>query len=227
MTGVPLQVGGVDVVGSLVQWLLGVLGLLPRLVVAAVLLALAYVVGGWLGERAQWLAERMDLGEAVLETPLGVVFEEAGEVGDVLEASVFYLALIVGVVVAASMAGFTRVYEISAELARYLPSVVGAIAVVLVGFVVAGYVGRSVEDSEVVGGYPFTPVLATTLQSVIYFVVVTLALDALGYSTAILDTLAWAVAIGVGFGVALAIGIAVGLGSQDYVAEHVEEWTEN
>ena len=36
--------------------------------------------------------------------------------------------------------------------------------------------------------------------------------------------LAQAVAIGLGLGIAAAIGIAVGLGSQDYVAAHIEEW---
>jgi ABC-type nitrate/sulfonate/bicarbonate transport system permease component len=52
-------------------------------------------------------------------------------------------------------------------------------------------------------------------------------LDAFGYSTPILNTLAQAVAVGLGFGIAAAIGIGVGLGSQDYVAAHIEEWLDD
>ncbi len=217
MTGAALQVVPGDAPGDLIT-------LVPRLVVAAILLAVAYVVADRVGDGAEWLAERMDLGDAVLETPLGVVFEDADEVGDVVEVVARYAVLLVGVVVAASMAGFNRVSEIAFAVVRYAPSVFGAVAVVLVGFVVAGYVGRSVKASDVVGGHAFTPVVATTVQTVIYFVVVTLALDALGYSTTILNTLAQAVALGLGLGLALAIGIGLGLGSQDYVAENVDDW---
>lgn len=220
MTGVVAQVG----VQPFLNWLGSVLGVVPRLVLALVVLVLAYFVGGWVGGKLQALAARMDLGEAVLETPLAVVFEGPDEVGNVLETTTQYLFLLFGVVVGASIAGFDRIFGVGEYLVRYLPSVIGAILVVLVGFVVAGYVARSVKASDVVGDYAFSPLLATTLKAVIYFVVVTLALDALGYSTAILNTLAQAVAIGVGLGVALAIGIGVGLGSQDYVADHVDDW---
>lgn len=220
MTVPVLQVGA----DSLMNWIGNVLGILPRLFVAAVLVVVAYVVGRMAATKVVALADRMALGEAVMETPLSVLFMSGDEIGDVLGTTTRFLFLLFGVVIGASMAGFNRIFDIGRFVLRYAPSVVGAIAIILVGFVVAGYVARSVKVSDAVGGTAFTPIIATTIQTIIYFVSVTLALDALGYSTAILNTLAQAVAIGVGLGVALAIGIGVGMGSQDYVEANLEAW---
>lgn len=220
MTSPALQVG----VDPLVNWFAEVVGMIPELLVAVLLVVVAYLAGNWAGGKGQALAKRMSLGEAVMETPLAVLFRDATEVGDVLETATRALFVLFGVVVGASMAGFNQIADIGRYVLQYAPSVVGAVAIVLVGFVVAGYVARSVRESAVVGGTAFTPVVATTMQAIIYFVSVTLALDALGYSTAILNTLAQAVAIGVGLGVALAIGIGVGMGSQDYVEANLDDW---
>lgn len=220
MTGVsiPLQFG--DVAGLGAAYLAGLLVLLLVVLVAT------FVVAGRLERGVQRLADRMDLGAAVLETPLGVVFESAEEVHVVFGRLARYFVYLAGLVVAVGLSGVRALIDPIEAAARYVPSILGAILIVVLGFVVAGYVARSVRSSEVLGGRALSSVLATTAQVVIYFVVVTLALDALGYSTAILTTLARGLSIGVGLGVALGLGIAVGLGSQDYVAEHVEEWVE-
>jgi len=109
---------------------------------------------------------------------------------------------------------------------NYFPPVIGAILVVLTGFVIAGYTGRNIKQSEVIGASGFAPLVAELAKGIIYFVSVTLGLEALGFSTAILNTLAQAVAIGVGLGVAIAVGVAFGLGSQEYVAERIDQWVE-
>lgn len=214
----PLQIGEVAGLG---------LAFLAGLLVALVVLAIvAWVVATRLEAGVEALADRMDLGEAVLETPLGVAFESPGEVEAVFGRLARYFVYLAALVIAVGLSGVRALVSPIEEAARYVPSILGAVLIVVVGFVVAGYAGRSIAESDLLEGRALSAVLAQTVQVIIYFVVVTLALDALGYSTAILNTLAEAVAIGVGLGVALAIGIAVGLGSQDYVAEHVEEWVE-
>lgn len=215
---VPLQFGEVAGLG-----LAFLVGLLVALIVLAIV---AWVVATRLEAGVEAIADRMDLGEAVLETPLGVAFESPREVEVVFGRLARYFVYLAALVIAVGLSGIRALVSPVEEAARYVPSILGAVLIVVVGFVVAGYAGRSIAESELLEGRALSAVLAQTVQVIIYFVVVTLALDALGYSTAILNTLAEAVAIGVGLGVALAIGIAVGLGSQDYVAEHVDEWVE-
>ena len=91
---------------------------------------------------------------------------------------------------------------------------------------IVGYTGRNIKQSEVIGASGFAPLVAELAKGIIYFVSVTLGLEALGFSTAVLNTLAQAIAIGVGLGIAIAIGVAFGLGSREYVAERIDQWVE-
>lgn len=195
-----------------------------RLIVAVFLLLIAIFVGQKLGDSAEDFSERLALGEAVAETPLGSLFDDADQVDDVVNLSVRYLVYLVGFVVAAGMANLNRLTALLMELAGYVASAIGALVVVLVGFVIAGYVARAIEAHEVLGGREITPLFSTVAKAVIYFVVVALALQELGYSTAILNTVALGVAVGLGLGVAIAVGVGVGMGSQEYVSDHVGEW---
>lgn len=214
----PLQMG--EIAGAGLLFIIGGLFLLVLLAVVV------FVLAQRLEERVEWLSARMDLGEAVLETPLGVVFESAEEFDTVLGVLARYFVYLAGLLIAVGLSGIRALTGPVEAAARYVPSLVGAVLILVVGFVVAGYVARSVKASDLLGGKPLSNLVATTFQVFIYFVVVTLALDALGYSTAILTTLAQAIAVGVGLGLALAIGISVGLGAQDYVGDNIERWVD-
>ena len=207
-----------DIVG-LVEW--------PATILLAIVLPIvAYVaLGPWIGEKIAAVAERVDFDAALLETPLGAFFDEEGDVGDAIGLLVTYLLTLIALVISLTLVNADQMAEWARIGARYLPSVIGGILILLVGFVVAGYVSRALKDNEVLTGRSFTPLVALVARGVVYFVSVTLALDAFGYNTVILNTMAQAVAIGLGLGIALAIGISVGMGGQDYVADHIEEWT--
>jgi len=207
-----------DVIG-LVEW--------PATILLAVALPIiAYLaVGPWVGRKFAVIADRVDFDEAIVETPLGGFFAGEDEVDDTITTLITYLFVLIALVISLTLVNANQMANWAASGAGYFPSLVGGILILLVGFTVAGYVSRSIKDNEVLGGNAFTPLAALTGRGVVYFVSVTLALDAFGYSTAILNTMAQAVAIGLGLGIALAIGISVGLGSQDYVAGHIDEWT--
>lgn len=194
------------------------------LVLLGLVALVTYVVGGKLGRAATSLSRRVALGDAVEETPIGTLFRSDRHVDEVLGLGVRWIVYLAGATVVASLLGLNRLTQLLFDLVRYSSSVVGAVAVLLVGFVVAGYVARATKDHPVLGGGSLTPLIATVAKLVVYFLVVALALDTLGYSTLILNTIAQGVAIGLGLGVALAVGIGFGLGSQDYFAEHVDDW---
>jgi hypothetical protein len=209
--------GRLDLIGGLVT-------LIPRLVVGLALFGVLYVVGGNIGGRAAGLTRRIDLDAAVMESPLGALFRSEVAVGSLVQSLVKYLFLLTGVLVVVSILNLARLTRYGDAVLTYFPSVIGGILIVLIGFVVAGYAGRNVKESAVVGASGFAPLVAELAKGIIYFVSITLGLEAFGFSTAILNTLAQAVAIGVGLGVAIAVGIAFGLGSQDYVAERIDQW---
>jgi len=207
-----------DIIG-LVEWPATIL-----LAIALPLLAL-YVVGPWVGGKIAAVADRVDFDEALMETPLGGFFEASDEVDGAITTLIAYLFLLIALVISLTLLNATQMARWAQTGAGYLPSLIGGVLLLLVGFVVAGYVSKAIKDNDVLGARSFTPLVALVARGVVYFVSVTLTLDAFGYNTVILNTMAQAVAIGLGLGIALAIGISVGMGGQDYVAEHIEEWT--
>jgi hypothetical protein len=205
---------------------LGAVVILGALVGLALYIGFFYALGQFFGNRAAGLARRVELGDAVMESPLSIVYDRASEVEGTVGAIVRYTVYTLALITPAAFAAQTFAYDSVWPLTTYFVSVLGGVVVVLVGFVVAGYVGQTVKESDVIGSTGFTGLFAEVAKGIVYFVSVTLGLDALGFSTAILNTLAQAVAIGVGLGVAIAIGVAFGLGSQDYVAARIEGWVE-
>ncbi len=196
----------------------------PRLLLAALVLVVGYAVARVLAARAADLVARIRLGGAVLETPLSGVFRDEREVEATVARLTELLVLLCALGTAAAIVDFSTVPDLLLSGARYLPSVLGGLLMVLVGFVAAGYVGRSAGRSEVLAGRPYAPVVTAVAKFAVYFFSLTLGLDALGYSTAILATVAEGVALGLGLGIALALGIGVGMGSRDLVARRLETW---
>jgi hypothetical protein len=211
--------GGFAFIGDLIL-------LVPRLVVGVVILLVLYAIGANIGGRAQGFSRRIGLDAAVMESPLGALFQGEIAVSNLFESLVKYLFLLTGVVFLVGIINLERLAGYGDAVLTYFPSVIGGVLVVLSGFVIAGYTGRNIKESDVIGSSGFAPLMAELAKGIIYFISVTLGLEALGFSTAILNTLAQAVAVGVGLGIAIAIGVAFGLGSQDYVAEQIDQWVE-
>lgn len=216
---IPLQLSGAGPFGIAAEFVYPI-----RLVVAIVILALAIAVGKRVDGTFTDLSERIALGEAVEETPLGALFEDTERVDRIVGLAARLVIYAAGAAMAASMANLNRLTEFLEVLVRYTASIAGAVAILLVGAVLAGYVGRAIREHDGLPSGGVRDLLASVTKAGLYFLVAILALDAVGYSTAILAGVAQALALGVGVGLALAVGIAVGLGSQDYVAEHVEDW---
>ncbi|WP_299267085.1 hypothetical protein [Halorientalis sp.] len=217
--------GGQQPLGGVLQGIINLILFPVQLILAVVLPLLGlYVIGPRVGKRITAVGRRVAFGEALMETPLGAFFRDEGEVDDAITKLISYFLFIVALVFSFGILGSNRIINYIAAGANYYPSFFGGVLMLLVGFVIAGYVARNIKQSETVGSTKLTPVLSLTAKMVIYFVSITLALDAFGYSTTILNTLAQAVAIGLGLGIALAVGISVGLGGQDYVASRIDDW---
>ena len=223
MSEVVLITGGGEGIFSFVS---NLATLLPTLVVGIILAVVIAFTGRSISRRSSDLFRRIGLSEAAFETPLGAPFRSPRSIEEFVKNTITYFFYLVSLVVIVSSAGFQRLGQYGDSLVRYGPSVIGGILVVIVGFVIAGYVGQSIKSSPVIGGSDLAALASETAKGVIYLISITLGLDAFGYSTAILSTLANTVVVGLGLGIAAAIGIAVGLGSQDYVAENIETWVE-
>jgi Conserved TM helix len=106
------------------------------------------------------------------------------------------------------------------ELVGYIPSIIGAIVIVMIGNVLGAFVGGLISAS--VGRSAGGPTLARVARASVIMLGVFMALQELGVATQIVTT-AFAILFGA---VALALALAFGLGNRELAGEITRAWYE-
>jgi hypothetical protein len=138
----------------------------------------------------------------------------------VLSNLVFWLVMFAVILVAANALGLESLASVFGELVSYIPSVIAAIVIILVGIVLGQFVGGLIAASA--GALHGGRALARVGSGGVILLAVFMALQELGIATNIVTT-AFAILFGA---IALALALAFGLGGRDLAGEITREWYE-
>ena len=198
------------------------LAALPRLLGFAVVLLVGWLLSSLLARavhavlnavRFNDLARRS--GFAGFVHNMGVRTDSSGVIAIVAKWSVRLIAL----VVAFDLLGLPAVSAIFEQLLLWLPNLVVALIVLVLGGLAANAVSRLVRGATVEAGFSNPDVLATVAKIAIWSFAVVVAVSQLGIATTIINTLL----IGVVGAFALAAGLAFGLGGRDRAADLLDQ----
>jgi hypothetical protein len=214
----------VDVFERLKDTLVQIGLLLPRLLLALLILGAGYLVArllerlvdGYL-DRVQFdrSAERWGVAEAVERT--GTQMHPARVVGKLL----FWAVMLVIILLAASaLPGVTNVNDMFTNLVGYLPGVLTGIIVIILGLILGEFVRALILASA--GAVEGVPMLAKLAKGVVVAVSVIMALQQMGVPTDVVTT-AFTLILGA---VALALALAFGLGNTGLAGEITRRWYE-
>ena len=131
---------------------------------------------------------------------------------------VFWVIMFLGMLVAANALGLESLANVFSQLVSYIPSVIAAIAIIIIGIVLGSFVGGLIMASA--GGLHGGPTLARVGKAGVVLLAVFMALQELGIATEIVTT-AFALLFGA---ISLALAIAFGLGNRDLAGEITREW---
>jgi hypothetical protein len=195
----------------------------PRFVAALLLIFAGYLVARVLERWTERLLRKIRFNRIL----------EAGGVMDAVERSgshlnptrvagnlVFWTVMFAVLIVTANAAGFESLATVFSELVGYVPSVVAAIAIIIVGILLGALVGGLIMVSA--GSLRGGPTLARVGRGGVILLAIFMALQELGVATEIVTT-AFAILFGA---VALALALAFGLGSRDLAGEITRQWYE-
>jgi hypothetical protein len=215
-----LQTLGLDAVTQPITRLIDdLLGLLPRLLAAGIVLVVAVIVARALATLATTLlsATRFDRVPALLgaadDFRLGG--RTASELGGV---AVMVTVVVIAVVQAAALLGLPVLSTIVADLGAWLVRAAAAAGVMAVGLWLANLAAAGVRHSSV----SHRDAMATAVRVAVLFVAACLALVQVGLSAAIVTILFASVVGAAALGLALAIGLALGVGGQPVVARWLD-----
>lgn len=131
---------------------------------------------------------------------------------------VFWGVVLVGFLVGVAAFDSTLTSQLVFQLFVYLPNVIAAIIVLLVGSVVARFLGRSVLIGAVNMNLQYARLLSTGVKWMIIVLAVAMALEHLGIGGSIV-TIAFGILFG---GIVFSLALAVGLGSKELVSRSLE-----
>jgi hypothetical protein len=209
----------VSVTGALQNFL----GFLPALVGAILVLVLGWIISGLLAGLIDRGLRAIGFERAATSTGINGFIERGGSgwtASKVVAEIVKWFIRLVAIQAAAQILGMERISEIINAILLWLPNLVVALAIVVIGALIAGFVSGIVRASTSEMGMGNPDLMAGVARYAIIGFAVVAAVDQLGIAETVVNTL-FIMVIGA---LALAFGLAFGLGGQQVAAQLTQSW---
>ena len=221
----PIQDIGDAVLISITDALRNFLGFLPQLIGALIVLILGWIISGILGglvERAlkaigfERAAESSGIAGFIQQSGAGSQWTASKVVGEIVKWFIRLIAL----QAAASILGMPQLTEIINSILLFLPNVVVALAIVVIGALIAKFVGGLVRGATSEMGLGNPDLVSNIARYAIIVFAVIAAVNQLGIAATVVNTLFMAT-VGA---VAVAFALAFGLGGREVAAQITQNW---
>jgi small-conductance mechanosensitive channel len=192
----------------------GLVAWLPRLLGALLLLVLGWIIARIVQFLLDNLLRRLKVDSLARRAGITRFLADAGmeaSTSTMIARLVYWLVLLVFVLASAESLGLAGVADTLDSLVSYLPSVLAAALILLLGGVIARIAGDTVGALSSQAGVSAGLVLGQGVRYIIIAFAVILALDQLGIETALLTIAAAAIIVSI----ALALALAFGIGSRE------------
>lgn len=187
---------------------------IPRILVGAVVLVVLVVAAKVVERVLRVLLVRLRFDSLLEQAGVDKVLHRLGirqSLNLVLPRLTYFLLLFLFARTAADAFGLTAISEAIAAMFAYLPNVLAAVLLVVVGTSVGQFAGRTVAQAAEESGIEFARQLGSLVSGLILFVVGVMAISQLRFDTDMVRI----VTICSLSGLSLAFGISVGFGTRD------------
>ena len=200
----------------------GVVNFVPNLVVALVILIVGWLIGALLGRAVWQVFKSLKIDEALRRAGLESVLRRGGvdlDSGAFVGALVKWFVIVVFLVAAFDVLGLSQVNAFLQDVVLgYLPPVIVAALVLLVGGVVGDVAGRVVVTAAKTANVSSAHFAGAIAKWAVWVFAILVALSQLGIAAAFSQTLFTGIVIAV----SLALGLSFGLGGQEAAGRFIE-----
>jgi hypothetical protein len=195
----------------------------PALIGALVILFAGYLLAKLLERAVDHALARLGLNRWLEQ---GGVLDAVGRTGwrrspsRLIGTVAFWFVMFAVILLAANALGLDSLATVFSQLVGYIPSLIAAIVILLLGIVLGEFVDGLVMASA--GGVHGGPMLARAGRVGVIVLAIFMALQQLGIATSIVTT-AFAIIFGA---IALAFALSFGLGNRELAGQVTREWYE-
>jgi len=196
---------------------------IPAMLGALIILFAGYLLAKLIERGTERLLRRLRLNYLLERGGVMQAVERSGShfnPSRVLANLVFWFVMFVVIMIAANALGMETLADVFSELVGYIPSMMAAIVLLIVGIVLGRFVGGLILASA--GAIQGGPTLAHVGRWGVILLAIFMALQQLGIANEIVVT-AFAILFGA---VALALALSFGLGNRELAGEITRAWYE-
>ena len=212
------QISGTDVTepvtNSLNEFGTTVANALPNIVAALILLGIGYLVGKVAGWVVSKVIKTLNMEKYWNQSAVGKATSTAGwSMSKIFGTVTKWFIYLFFIAAAVNVLQFTQVSQAINNVWLWVPNVVAFLIVLVVGSLLADFIGRYLQRELPKRGIIGGKMIALAMTGIIYAIVLTVAVTQLGIGETILNNvitaLVWgmAAALAIGFGVGLAYGL--------------------
>ena len=202
------------------------LGFLPALVGAILILVLGWIIAGLLAGLVERVLKTVGFERAANTTGISSFIQRSGSswtASAIVAEIVKWFIRLIAIQAAASVLGLNQISQIINAILLWLPNLVVAIAIIVIGALIARFVSGLVRGTTDQMGFSNPDLLGNVAYYAIVVFAVIAAVDQLGIAETVVNTLL----VGLVATVVLAAGLAFGLGGQQTAARITEGWYES
>lgn len=188
--------------------------LVPRALTAIIVILIGLLIAKLAERTIRTLFDRLHLDTLLDRVGVTQALQRVGlqgTPGRILSRSIYFLLIILFTQSVTRAVGLDAIADAIGSFFSYLPNLVAAFLVLLLGTMVAQFVARTVSRSAAEAGVEYASLLGRIVSSLIHFVVIIMAISQLKIDTEIIR----AVVLVMLSGMALALALTFGLGTRD------------
>ena len=214
---------GDQIADSFTDALTMILAVIPRVLAFLVILIIGWFIASLLAKATAAVLRRVQFNDLAQRAGLSDFIHNMGVDADAsgfLAAVVKWFVRLIALVVAFDALGLPAVSDVLNELLLWLPNLVVAIVVLVIGGLAANAFANLVRGATAEAELGNPNFFATIAKAAVWAFAIIIAVNQLGIAETLVNTLF----MGVVAALAIAIGLAFGLGGRETAAEIVGKW---
>lgn len=223
MEGTTATLLGGAVQGAYQSIVTGLVTILPKLIVAGVLLVFGWVFASLVERLIAQVVRAVKIDRALAAVKADEFLARGGfrlDAGAFLGALVKWLIIVIFLVSSLSLVGLNEVTGFLAQVANeFLPNAISAVLIILVAALISEAVQRAIVGTAKAAGVKAANLLGTVAKWAIWIFAFIAALYELGIAAEIVQALFQGIIIAL----ALGVGLSFGLGGQEAAARYIEK----
>jgi hypothetical protein len=199
------------------------MGFIPSLIGALILLVAGWFISGFLARLIARGLNAIGLERAVERSGIGRFIERANTrwtMSEIIAALIKWSIFLIFIQAAASLFGMPQVTGIINSVILFIPKLIVALAIVVIGSLIAKFLAGLVRGSLSEMGVGYSGLFAKLTQYAVIAFSIIAAFNQIGIAQTVVNTLLF------GFigSLALALGLAFGLGGREVAAQITRSW---